>query len=98
MSQERLMTILLAPRVTEKTVMATEINNSYAFKVAKSAKKSEIKKAVELMFEVKVDSVRTLNVKGKEKKHGAKIGRRASWKKALVKLAKGESLDIMEAE
>lgn len=98
MKQERLMTLLIAPRVTEKTVMATEVNNSYTFKVAKDAKKLEIKKAVELMFEVKVDSVRTMNVKGKEKRHGATIGRRASWKKALVKLAEGESLDVMEAE
>jgi len=98
MNQERLMRVLLAPKVTEKAMLAGEENNSYIFRVQKSASKPEIKKAVELMFEVKVDSVRTANVKGKEKRFGAHLGRRASWKKAMVKLAEGQSIDLMEAE
>lgn len=93
MSAERLYHVLLAPRVTEKSVRTAEQANQYVFKVAKDATKQEIKDAVELMFEVKVRQVRTLNVKGKRKNFGRRSGQRSDWKKAYVSLSEGFSLD-----
>ncbi|UOG93297.1 MAG: 50S ribosomal protein L23 [Candidatus Thiothrix sulfatifontis] len=93
MSMERLYHVLVAPRVTEKTVRATEKANQYVFKVAKTATKQEIKDAVETLFEVKVDQVRTINVKGKQKNFGRRAGHRSDWKKAYVSLSEGFSLD-----
>lgn len=93
MSQERLYHILVAPRVTEKTVAAAESANQYVFQVAKNATKQEIKDAVEALFEVKVDQVCTINVKGKQKNFGRRRGQRSDWKKAYVSLAEGFSLD-----
>ena len=91
--KERLMTVLLGPRVTEKSTRLSEAGRQFAFKVARSASKPQIKKAVELMFNVKVDSVRVSNVKGKRKMFRALEGRRANWKKAYVKLAQGFNID-----
>ncbi len=93
MSMERLYHVLVAPRVTEKTVRASEKANQYVFKVAKTATKQEIKDAVETLFEVKVDQVRTINVKGKQKNFGRRAGHRSDWKKAYVSLSEGFSLD-----
>lgn len=93
MSQERLYKVLLAPRMTEKSVAATESANQYVFKVAKNATKEDIKAAVQLLFEVAVDQVRTVNVKGKQKNFGRRAGQRSDWKKAYVRLAEGQSLD-----
>jgi large subunit ribosomal protein L23 len=93
MSIERLYHVLIAPRVTEKTVAAAEKANQYVFKVAKTATKQEIKDAVEALFEVKVDKVRTINMKGKQKNFGRRGGHRNDWKKAYVSLAEGFSLD-----
>ncbi|WP_298610298.1 50S ribosomal protein L23 [uncultured Thiothrix sp.] len=93
MSQERLYKVLLAPRMTEKSVAATESANQYVFKVAKNATKEDIKEAVQLLFEVAVDQVRTVNVKGKQKNFGRRAGQRSDWKKAYVRLAEGQSLD-----
>lgn len=93
MSQERLYKVLLAPRMTEKSVAATESANQYVFKVAKTATKEDIKEAVQLLFEVAVDQVRTVNVKGKQKNFGRRAGQRSDWKKAYVRLAEGQSLD-----
>lgn len=93
MSQERLYKVLLAPRMTEKSVAATESANQYVFKVAKNATKEDIKEAVQLLFEVEVDQVRTVNVKGKQKNFGRRAGQRSDWKKAYVRLAEGQSLD-----
>jgi large subunit ribosomal protein L23 len=90
---ERLMKIILSPLITEKAVVSAEVENTYALKVAKDANKGEIKRAVELMFDVSVDDVRTMNVRGKVKRHGARLGRRASWKKAIVKIAEGDSIN-----
>ena len=98
MSQERLMKVLLSPHVSEKTTRVAEQGNQIVFKVLPSATKSEIKKAVELMFEVKVDSVRTLNNKGKLKRFGQSIGRRKDWKKAYVTLAEGQDIDFIGSE
>jgi large subunit ribosomal protein L23 len=96
MNQERLMKVLLAPHVSEKTTLTAEANNTVVFKVAKDAEKAEIKAAVEMMFEVEVDSVRTVNVKGKTKRHGMSFGKRSDWKKAYVSLKEGQDLDFAE--
>lgn len=93
MSTERLYHVVVAPRVTEKTVAASEQANQYVFQVAKNATKQEIKDAVENLFEVKVDRVRTINVNGKQKNFGRRQGQRSDWKKAYVRLSEGFSLD-----
>ena len=93
MSTERLYHVLVAPRVTEKTVSASEKANQYVFKVVKNATKQEIKEAVENFFEVKVDKGRTINMAGKQKNFARCSGQRNVWKKAYVSLAEGFSLD-----
>ena len=98
MSQERLMTILLGPHVSEKTTRTAEKHNQVAFRVRKDADKAEIRRAVELLFEVKVDNVTVVNVKGKVKKFGQTLGRRSDWKKAYVKLAEGHAIDFLNPE
>jgi len=98
MSQERIMKVLLAPHVSEKTTRAADTANQVVFKVLPDATKPEIKKAVELLFEVKVESVQTANSKGKLKRFGQSIGRRKNWKKAYVKLAEGQDIDFMGGE
>lgn len=95
MSQERLMKVLLGPHISEKSTTAADANKQFVFKVLPDANKSEIKQAVELMLDVKVDSVQVANVKGKNKRFGQIAGRRASWKKAYVKLQAGQDLDFM---
>ena len=97
MSQERLLKVLKAPHISEKATNNTEESNTIVFKVALDANKAEIAQAVAELFEVKVDSVRTVVVKGKTKRHGARIGRRSDWKKAYVTLAEGQSLDLVES-
>ncbi len=94
MSKERLMNILLSPVISEKSAMAADSANQFAFKVAVDASKPEIAKAVELMFDVKVEQVRTVRVKGKQKRFGAVLGRRNSWKKAYVRLQQGHDIDF----
>lgn len=97
MSQERLLKVLKAPHISEKATNNTEKSNTIVFKVALDANKAEIAQAVAELFEVKVDSVRTVVVKGKTKRHGTRIGRRSDWKKAYVTLAEGQSLDLVES-
>lgn len=93
MNKERLMTVLQRPHLSEKSSVVME-GGYYAFKVDKSASKQEIAKAVELMFEVNVDQVRTLNVKG-HKKHFRNVpGTVKAWKKAYVKLQEGQAIDF----
>lgn len=87
--KERLMQVLLAPQVSEKSTFVGEKNNQYVFRVLADATKPEIRAAVELMFKIKVKSVQILNVKGKEKRFGRFIGRRSGWKKAYVSLMPG---------
>lgn len=98
MNQERLMKILMAPIVSEKTARLADANRQFAFRVVKDASKPEIRKAVELMFDVKVDNVQIANMRGKVKVHGRSIGRRSDWKKAYVTLAEGHDIDFMGAE
>lgn len=94
-SEERLLKVLVAPHVSEKSTMANEISNTVVFKVTKDANKAEIKAAVEKLFEVEVNSVRTLNVKGKTKRHGQSFGKRSDWKKAYVVLKEGQDIDFV---
>jgi large subunit ribosomal protein L23 len=93
MNEERIYQVLLGPLVTEKAVMMSEASGQYAFKVATTATKSEIKKAVESLLEVDVVNVRTVNVKGKKKNFAKRQGRRNNWKKAYIRLAEGQSLE-----
>jgi large subunit ribosomal protein L23 len=93
MMQERLMTVLLAPIVSEKSLNNADKNRQFSFKVVNDANKLEIKNAVELMFNVKVEHVRILNVKAKTKRFGQRIGRRKGWKKAYVALKEGYDID-----
>ena len=95
--QERLMTIIRGPHISEKSHMAAE-NNQVVLKVRTDATKQEIRKAVELLFEVKVADVNVIKYHGKVKRFGRTNGRRASWKKAYVTLAEGSSLDFLSAE
>lgn len=90
--QERVYHVVYGPHVTEKAVSGSDAN-IHVFKVATGAAKVDIKKAVELLFEVKVASVKTVNVKGKAKNFGKRQGTRQNWKKAYVRLAEGYSLD-----
>jgi len=95
--QERLMTVIRGPHLSEKSHVAAE-NNQIVFKVRHDATKSEIRQAVELLFEVEVDNVTVVNVKGKTKRFGATRGQRSNWKKAYVKLAEGSQLDFLGGE
>ena len=87
--------IIIKPVVTEKSIGMME-NNKYVFKVALKANKIEIKKAVEEIFKVKVVDVNTVRVKGKEKRMGRSVGRTSDYKKAIVQLAEGDSIEIFE--
>jgi large subunit ribosomal protein L23 len=95
--QERLMTVLLGPHLSEKSHLATE-QNQYVFKVRRDATKKEIKQAVELLFEVSVTGVRVMNYPGKTKRYGLSRGRRSDWKKAYVRLAEGNHIEFLEAD
>lgn len=98
MNEERILTLLQAPHISEKATKVKAENSQYVFRVAKEATKPEIKVAVEKLFSVNVDSVRISNVKGKTKRTGRTIGRRQGWKKAYVALAAGQQIDISTAE
>ena len=95
---ERLMTILVGPHVSEKASIIAEKNNQICFKVRRDSTKKEIAQAVEMMFEVKVDNVQVTNVRGKNKRFGQTMGKRADWKKAYVTLAEGHDIDFLGAE
>lgn len=98
MSNNRLMQVLLAPRVTEKTTRVGEQSNQYVFKVVTDAEKSEVRDAVELMFGVSVESVRIVNVKGKNKSFRNRQGKRSDWKKAYVRVQEGQAIDFLGGE
>lgn len=94
MSQERLMSVLLGPHVSEKSARIAEGINQFVFRVRRDATSPEIKAAVELMFEVKVANVNVVNVGGKNKRFGQRLGRRQDFKKAYVSLAPGQNIDL----
>jgi large subunit ribosomal protein L23 len=92
-SPERLINLLLAPHITEKTSLAMQNANTYAFRVLRDATKPEIKAAVKLMFNVEVDSVQVVNETGKTRRFGKVQGRTQDIKKAYVRLAPGQTID-----
>ena len=98
MKTNRLYQVLLSPRVTEKTTAIGEDSNQYVFRVIKDANKSEIKGAVEMLFDVSVKSVRIVNVKGKSKSFRMRPGKRSDWKKAYVRVQEGQVIDVLGGE
>jgi large subunit ribosomal protein L23 len=97
MKEIDLMRIIEAPLISEKVTSSAEAERRLAFRVRKTATKAQIKRAVEVMFKVEVDSVNVLNVKGKTKRFGRFIGSRSDWKKAYVKLKPGFDIDLAVA-
>jgi len=98
MSNERLYKVLLAPRMTEKSTRLAESSNQYVFKVTTDSNKKEIKDAIEKLFEVNVESVRIVNVKGKSKTFKLRAGKRNDWKKAYVRVQEGQVIDLLGGE
>ena len=94
MSEQRLMKVLLAPLMSEKTARLADRNRQFAFKVVTTATKPEVRQAVEMLFSVKVTGVQMANVRGKTKR----LGSRSNWKKAFVTLAEGSDINFMGAE
>ena len=88
--------VIQRPVVTEKSSIAREEANIATFRVAPHATKHEIRRAVEQLFSVKVSNVRTMQQPGKKKRVGKNVGRKPSWKKAIVELAAGESIEFFE--
>lgn len=95
MNTERLTKVILGPVVAEKASRVAEDNNQVVLKVLPNANKTEIKQAVETLFDVKVAAVTTTNVKGKVKRTGRTMGKRSDWKKAYVTLADGADLNFL---
>jgi large subunit ribosomal protein L23 len=94
MNKERLMTVLIQPHVSEKAATVAEKANQYVFRVRDDASKAEVKSAVEMMFEVKVEGVNLLNRPGKTRRFKNMAGKRNGFKKAYVSLASGQSIDF----
>ena len=97
MNQERMYQILLSPHVSEKGSLLADEQNQHVFKVLPTATKSEVKEAVENMFKVKVEKVRILNVKGKTKRFGGRLGKRSDTRKAYVTLMADNDIDFAGA-
>ena len=97
-AQERLMQVLLGPHMSEKSTLAADQSGHIVFKVRRDATKSEIRKAVEMLLDVKVTSVTVAHMPGKAKRFGKNMGRRPAWKKAYVRLAPGHEVDFIGAE
>ena len=98
MKQEQLMTVVLGPHLSEKSTRVADKHNQIVFKVRRDADKDEIRRAVELLFDVKVVGVRVINMAGKPKRFGRHYGHRPYWKKAYVTLAEGEDIDFLGME
>ena len=94
MNEEQLMTVLIQPHVSEKAATITEKANQYVFRVRSDASKADVKLAVELMFEVKVEGVNLLNKPGKTRKFKNVAGKRNGYKKAYVRLQAGQTIDL----
>jgi large subunit ribosomal protein L23 len=95
MSSEKILSTLRAPHVSEKSARQQELANQYVFEVAQTATKADVKAAIEQLFNVKVEGVNLVNVKGKNKSFKFRTGRRGDWRKAYVRLADGQSIDVM---
>lgn len=98
MNQERIFKVLLGPHMTEKATLLADQNNQYVFKVASDATKLEIKKAVEQLFDVKVNAVSVINTKSKTRRTLHGLGRRKGFRKAMVSLVEGQAIDFADAE
>lgn len=98
MNQERIFQIIDGTHISEKAMIMAQEGKTVVLRVTRDATKPEIKQAVEQLFEVKVDSVRTLNQRGKVKNFQRKVGRRKGYKKAYVRLAEGSELDLLSAQ
>ncbi|OGT56824.1 MAG: 50S ribosomal protein L23 [Gammaproteobacteria bacterium RIFCSPHIGHO2_12_FULL_43_28] len=98
MNQERLLNIILSPHISEKATTVMEKNNEYVFSVVKDASKSEVKDAIEFLFNTKVKAVRVATVRAKKKMFKGIEGNRKSWKKAYVTLQADQKLDMMVAQ
>jgi large subunit ribosomal protein L23 len=96
LSKDRLFQILVAPVVTEKSTLAAENHDQVVFHVLPSATRNDVKAAIEQAFEVEVESVKILNVKGKTKRFGRTIGKRNDRKKAYIRLKEGSDIDFAE--
>jgi large subunit ribosomal protein L23 len=97
MNNARLYTVILGPHVSEKSTLLSENNNQYTFKVALNATKPEIREAVEKLFNVSVDELQVLRVKGKTKRTArGKIRKKSDWKKAYVRLEAGQEIDFAD--
>ncbi len=94
MKQEHLMNVILRPYMSEKASIGAEKRQEYVFEVLRSATKPDVENAVELLFKVKVQSVRIVNVKTKPKRFGQIQGKSKAWKKAYVKLQDGQTIDF----
>ena len=88
--------VIIRPVISEKSYNLIETENQYTFQVDRRANKNHIKRAVEEAFDVRVRKVNTVNVKSKPKRQGLTRGRTASWKKAVVRLAEGERIELFE--
>ena len=95
MNQERLYQVIVSPHISEKGTLLAEEQNQHIFKVASDATKSEVKAAVEELFKVKVEKVRIMNVKGKVKRFGGRLGKRSDLRKAYVTLTSGNDIDLV---
>ena len=98
MNNETIFKTLLGPHISEKAAIAAESSNQVIFKVAKTATKREVKAAIEQLFKVDVLDVRTVTTKGKTKRTRHGLGKRSDWKKAYVRLAEGQEIDLAVAE
>lgn len=96
LSKDQLFQVLVAPVVTEKSTLAAEEHDQVVFTVVKTATRNDVKAAIEQAFEVEVESVKILNVKGKTKRFGNGFGKRSDRKKAYIKLKEGSDIDFAE--
>lgn len=97
-AKERLMSVVLGPHLSEKSAAVGDRDKQVVFRVRRDSTKSEIRRAVELLFDVKVEGVQVVSVKGKAKRFGRTPGRRQDWKKAYVSLAAGSDINFMGTE
>lgn len=98
MNRERMYQVVRLPHVSEKTARLQAESNQYVFEVSRDADKGEVRQAIEGLFDVKVDQVRIVNVKGKAKSFRMRAGRQKGWKKAYVRVAAGQSIEQLNAD
>ncbi|MCK9229939.1 MAG: 50S ribosomal protein L23 [Syntrophales bacterium] len=91
-----LYSVIKRPLITEKSTILREQDNAYVFEIDRSATKIDVRRAVEKIFKVRVADVRTVNMRGKTKRRGRIVGRRNHWKKAIVTLAPGNTIELFE--